>query len=118
MKKSTRKSRTEAWTAEIEGEKKTRKPRKAKSTPDVTSVSPEETALIEKYPHRQFVPGSFKLAGEHADFPKKRSIEIRCEKCGKARRVATSDVFQVAYCTSECRKAAKKDAKTVAATDE
>ncbi len=65
-----------------------------------------ERALRTKY--SQVVPGTLKEVGT-AGFPLKRSVEIRCRrrKCKKTRRCATSDVFQIHYCSDECKDIAK-----------
>jgi hypothetical protein len=87
--------------------RKTRKPRKAKT--DTSVLTAEEQVLQDKYPDRKIVAGSLLKAGEDPHHPKSRSVEIRCERCDKPRRIGTSDLFQVRFCGPECKKAAKKE---------
>ena len=76
----------------------------AKADPKIKSI---ESELIRKHPH--IVPGSLLL--QHKDFPGKRTVEIKCSQCGKHRRIATQDAFQVKTCSKACKRAAKAEAK-------
>jgi hypothetical protein len=73
-----------------------------------------EVGLLSKYPH--VVPGSLAYDG----MSQKQSVEIKCG-CGTARRIFTSDLFQIDQCVSctkidrkERRKARKAEAKATA----
>jgi hypothetical protein len=73
--------------------------------PGEPDLRKDEEALQIKYPTRHIVPGSLMPSG--GEFGAKRSVAIKCQVCGKERRIATSDLFQVSTCGPECKKAAK-----------
>lgn len=87
--------------------KKAKLQRAARGEIDIAAV---ERDLIKRYPH--IVPGSLRLPGTHDDYPAKRSVEIACRLCGKHRRIATQDAFQVKFCGPVCKREAKKAAKS------
>ena len=94
---------------------KTTKATKAKASKPVKGESKKadpvalEAAYRKRWPNLAIVPGSFVLAGELADFPKKHSVELACTVCDEPHRRATQDAWQCRVCHNpECRKAMKK----------
>lgn len=88
---------------------------------DDKGLRAEEKKLRTKYP--QIVGGTLRNCGQDPDakliWKTKRTIEIRCggSKCKNRRRVATSDLHQVAMCeecTTQSRLQRKRDARAAA----
>ena len=79
----------------------TKKPR----IPTLKTKGPDEAALIKKYPHAK--AGTLFYSATR----RKWTVSIACVKCGAARMVHTSDLFQVKLCT-DC-KGAKSTKQTV-----
>ena len=111
---------TEGTTAVAEKPAKKEKAPKAPKVKDPIEVvlARDEAKLREKYPH--IVPGTIADVNTYPEIGAKRSVEIACqyEGCSAKRRVATSDLAQVKYCSEHTRVARlerRKDARAAKA---
>ena len=91
---------------------RTRTGRKPKAA--VADYTPEEAAILAKYPTCKIVPGSWKASGGRPAFGAKATIIIRCTTCDTERTIATSDAFQVRYCLI-CKKDVVKNQRATRA---
>ena len=119
---------TEGTTAVAEKPAKTKKEKAPKAPkppkepkvkdPIEVVLARDEAKLREKYPH--IVPGTIADVNTYPEIGAKRSVEIACqyEGCSAKRRVATSDLAQVKYCSEHTRVARlerRKDARAAKA---
>lgn len=102
-------AKAEAKAAKGSKAKTEKKGRTKKTTIEAKPIrSPEEQAIVDKYPDRNIKPGSWLPSGGRAETHGKKATVILVCSCTAERIVATSDLFQVKRCVA-CTKVAKQN---------